>query len=75
MDEELSHKVREAANWVHPKSLDKMKVAVETKNAKALSSILHPSNKYLRVIFEEVTGRKLPKTVGGTNKAIEDWLV
>ena len=51
-----------------------VKEAIEGKNADKLRDILgNLDNEKSRALFEKETGVKLPKTVGGTGKAIDAW--
>ena len=61
------------ANPQMHKVLGMVKSAVEEKDADGLRQILHLDNTKSRAMFEAMTGAKLPKTVSGTKKAIDDW--
>ncbi len=57
------------------KSIDKLNQAMTVQDLQALKSVLSPGNKNLRKIFSERTGIVLPKTVGGTQIAISEWVM
>lgn len=52
----------------------KLAAAIDRGDVKMATEILHPDNKRTRAAFERATGIKLPKTVGGTDKTVADWM-
>lgn len=58
---------------IHPKAIEKLEAAILTKNVDELKTLLHPQNRELRKKFEVSQNTNLPKTVKGTNKALDEW--
>ena len=56
---------------IHPKAMEALRSAIANADADALKGVLHTGNKGLRAEFAEQSGWALPKTVGGTNEALE----
>ena len=61
------------AAGIHPKSIEKLDAALKARDGNALVQLLTLGNKHLRAIFTEETGVTLPKTEGGTRKAVREW--
>lgn len=59
---------------VHPKAMEKYRVAVDGKDYDSLAGLLHPDNKGLRQMFEKEQGVKLPKTMRETHKFLANWV-
>lgn len=52
---------------VAQKSAEKLADAIDNGN---YNNLLHPDNKKSRAIYEEITGKKLPKTIKGTREVL-----
>lgn len=55
------------------KSQSAFNLAFDSRDAETMAGYLHTSNRGLRAEWEQRTGTKLPKTVGGTLKAVRDF--
>lgn len=57
---------------LNPLAQKRFNAAYDAKNARLMGEYLDPQNPSFRAEFEQRTGVKLPKTIGGTEKAVAD---
>ncbi len=58
---------------LHPKAQEKFNAAWDARDIAGMKDLLHMDNKGLRAEFASRTGEKLPRTVKGTDAAVEEY--